>query len=264
MPSTATERFPTLETKRTTDSSFNYYQFGKKLKRRNFFNAEGTLAEDSLLEDNSKSSFDLSGPCSPSFLPLRLKGTVVAGSDSFATILQKGKPSILKIGDGFQDLENVSIVAIREKGVILNHNGKKECLYLVKGMTSLDPQATKTEEQLPAAKPAQTKKEFTLKSKWVESKLGASFAKIMQDIYTVPEIDPENGQIIGYKLYRTKASGLFGTLGLKDQDVIISVNGQSMKNNTVLTLYESLHNDSQVTFKYERDDVIHSVKVNIK
>ena len=85
----------------------------------------------------------------------------------------------------------------------------------------------------------------------------------MKAIYTVPETDDDNGQILGYKLYRIKPMSLLGKMGLKDQDIITTINDKSMKNNNIFLLYEGLHNDSEVKIQYERDGVSYSIKVKV-
>ena len=86
----------------------------------------------------------------------------------------------------------------------------------------------------------------------------------MNNIYTVPEVDHNNGQILGYKLHGVRKGDLFSKMNLKSNDIITSVNGQSMQKSNILSLYEGLHNDNEVNFTYERGGMKHSVKVQVR
>ena len=138
------ERFNPIRQKVSPYNSLNYFELSKKIKQRNLFNAEGKLANENLKPE--KREFDLRGPCPASSLPLELRGTIVSGEQTFATIIQGQSTLVFRKGQSIPKYPNLTVVDIREKGVILNNDGKKECLYLIKGLKSLSqlPKKKKT------------------------------------------------------------------------------------------------------------------------
>ena len=237
MPPITKEQYTTLRSKPSKFEDFNYFKLARTVKERNIFNAEGKLADEGMNNTDKPSTFDLTGPCMPSTLPLQIKGTMVAGKESRTTIVHKQTTHFLKEGEAFPDLPHVQVILIHEQGVVLKNRGKKECLYLVKGINSLSAVKKKTKQKKEAlALATSASSNHTLSSDWVEKQLGPSFGTIMNNIYTVPEVDHNNGQILGYKLHGVRKGDLFSKMNLKSNDIITSVNGQSMQKSNILSL----------------------------
>lgn len=254
----------------------NYRNFQKMVVGRNIFNDTGELPveEEALAEETKspQSKFSLDGPCPLSKLNLTLLGTIVlANNNSFATVQEKGVSysDIYKVGDGIFGKEGIKVAGIRRNTVILNNQGKKECLYateedetsgqLGSGLISLKKKKTKKADSSSGSSDGLSV--VKLKAAWIQSELGAGFTKIMQNVSTPPNV--VEGEIRGFKFYGISSGSLLGKMGLKNGDIVVDVNGQSTSD-SIFILYQALNDEKEVLVNYERNGQKQSVKVVIE
>jgi len=75
--------------------------------------------------------------------------------------------------------------------------------------------------------------------------------ELMRSARIVPHIS--GGRVIGFKLYGIRTGGLMGQLGLKNGDVVRSVNGQPLTSpHQALTIYSQIRTMTKVTLEITR------------
>lgn len=255
----------------------NYRNFQKAVIERNLFNDTGAVPpeEDAGKEEAELATggFNLEGPCPPTSLKLKLLGTIsLSNKKSYAAVREEGVASsdIYQVGDQVFGEENVKVVEVRQNVLIMNNGGRKECLYATKKDEEIGTKGSglahqkekvleesKEEEGVPDVRDETVR----FKSSWVRAQLGPGFTKIMQDVTTPPNVS-ETGAIRGFKFFGVGSGSLLGKMGIKDGDVVLSVNGNST-NESIFVLYQALNDEVEVIVRYERGDKEHSVKVMI-
>ncbi len=129
-----------------------------------------------------------------------------------------------------------TVKSIEWDKVILNHNGKDEVLELASKApnTGLKPAAA------PAAAPSPAgpsgigiqptgENEFIVPRSEVDSAL-ENMSQLFTQIRAVPHF--EGGQSIGFRLFAIRRGSLFDKIGLKNGDIITSINGSPMNDPT--------------------------------
>jgi general secretion pathway protein C len=116
--------------------------------------------------------------------------------------------------------------------VTLNHNGKEEVLELAsKGALGAGASAKPAPAANPAAAPTGNgiqstgENEFQVPRAEVDSAL-ENMSQLFTQIRAVPHF--EGGQSIGFRLFAIRRGSLFDRIGLKNGDIITSINGTEM------------------------------------
>ncbi len=74
---------------------------------------------------------------------------------------------------------------------------------------------------------------------------------VLQQARAVPYL--EKGSMVGYQLMQVDAKGVFGKLGLKDRDIVISLNGKNLENGlAAMQALTSLKGQSHVSVRLKR------------
>lgn len=165
-------------------------------------------------------------------LKLKLWGTAVFDrGTSFSIIEDLGarKQGVYGINETVPG--NATVKTIEWDRVILAHNGKDEILELEEPKTALGP--ARTVAHAPAAAPAATgagiqqvsENEFNVPKSEVDSAL-ENMSQLFTQIRAVPHF--EGGQSIGFRLFAIRRGSLFDRIGLKNGDIIRSINGTEM------------------------------------
>jgi len=163
-------------------------------------------------------------------LKLKLWGVAVHANahSSFSIIEDLGahKQGVYGIDEAVPG--GATVKSIEWTRVILNHNGKDEVLELAsKGLPGV-PKAAPA----PAASPAPGggiqavgDNDFTVPRSEVDSAL-ENMSQLFTQIRAVPHF--EGGQSIGFRLFAIRRGSLFDKIGLKNGDIITSINGSPM------------------------------------
>lgn len=165
-------------------------------------------------------------------LKLKLWGTAVFDKGtSFSIIEDLGarKQGVYGINETVPG--NATVKTIEWDRVILAHNGKDEILELEEPKTAIG--ALKAVAHAPAAAPAATgagiqqisENEFNVPRSEVDSAL-ENMSQLFTQIRAVPHFD--GGQSIGFRLFAIRRGSLFDRIGLKNGDIIRSINGTEM------------------------------------
>jgi len=208
--------------------------------------------------------FDINASCQDSKLPLKLVGTIFfsEGKETVAVVREKGVEDVdvyLK-GEFLVGQEGVQVALIQPKVLILNNNGKKECIY------------TSKEDQISSKKAFQSKtinqnkdtspKSFLLQSSWVESELGDGFGNVLQSARMVPV---QEGDVFkGFKFFSIKKGSLLDKSGIKNNDIVTKINDTPLTADNGFSLYEAFQNEDLIRIYILRDSKPSSLEVEIK
>ena len=222
-------------------NNINYRNLRKAVISRNVFNSEGEVPDESEKtetgETTTDTQFDENAKCQKTSLNVELVGTIYLGknSESLATVKEKGYniADIYKEGDQIIGQSGAFIHGIFPKKVVINNNGKKECLEFIskKSFASTSPPSIDMggggdEEDSDVPPPASSGSTVVLESAYVEESLGPGFSKILEAGRLVPH--KAEGKMIGFKLIGVKSGSLWQKAGLSSGDVLTSVNDVSM------------------------------------
>jgi len=240
--STATSQAVTLSFGRQP----NYRDIRRTIMERNMFNADGTFPEESAVGprdgEAGRAVFDLKAPCQKSTLNIQLVGTIYMGTSesSFATVREQGysEADIYRVGDTIFGNDETIVVAIERKKLVLNNKGVKECLELapdtvakpndgfpaIAGVPATDSGSSGAAVPVDTAGCGGT---VQLEGPYVESELGAGFAKIINAARMVP--NTVDNQVNGFKIFSINQASILGRIGFQNGDVITQVNDTSLK-----------------------------------
>ena len=240
----------------------NYRTIRKKVMERNIFNSEGEFPDETMpeIEDTKEENvaFNENAPCVETSLNLQLLGTIYLGvrsPGSVATIKEKGYnvADIYHEGDQVIGDAQASIFAIQRRRVVINHNGKKECLELKESKRVLE--SSKVSYSPKPNQPSDNENDdepssiIELENEYVLSSLGDGFSKILTEGRLVPYI--RDGEHKGYKLIGAKSGSLHTKMGLRSGDVITGVNRVSMaRPDQGFALYQSLSEEKEIRVEY--------------
>lgn len=189
-------------------------------------------------------------------LKLKLWGTAVfeAGS-SYSIIEDLGARKQGVYGINATVPGGATVKAIEWERVVLAHNGKDEILTLEK--TSALPGVARPGPAAPAAPDAgagiqQTAENaFVIPRSEVDSAL-ENMSQLFTQIRAVPHF--EGGQSVGFRLFAIRRGSLFDRIGLKNGDIIRSINGSEMNDPTkAVALLQELRDASNLDVDITRN-----------
>jgi type II secretion system protein C len=248
----------------------NHTELRNVILARNLFNLEGKLPEESEVSASGSNSgvFDPNAPCEKTTLPLALVGTIYMGTSNSSVILREtgySEADIYKVSDKIVGFPNASIYTIERKSIILNNDGRKECI-------ELSPDPNRKKSMGGAALMAETGKaeqaivggSVTLESSWVEKELGEGFSKVLQAARLVPNISPTDGKMNGFKIFAISPGSIMTRVGLQNEDVITKVNDISMTQpDQGFAIYQAMQDEREITIHVLRNGKI-PVTLNVK
>ena len=216
--------------------------------RRNMFDSS-KVGQEATIEDDGEAGTKTS-------LPLVLLATIVAEPADYSSCLiseEKGDDGALGYGIGDSVLGEATIFRIEQKRVVLKRtDGELE--YLQMDDADYDRPTPKSAKAAKAdakgkwdgvEKEGETK--FTIDQETF-NKILENPDKLANQIRAVPK--EEDGKVIGYRLSGIKRSSLFRKLGIKNGDVVHSVNGHDLTSiSSALNAFESLQSERAFNFE---------------
>ena len=214
--------------------------------RRNMFDSTkvGMVAAPEEGETGNKTS-----------LPLILLATMVATPEQFSSALiaeDKGDDGAMGYGVGDSVIGEATVHRIEQKRVILKRNdGELEYLAmddakLPEAKSGAEAKSSKAGKWDGVEKEGETK--FTIDEETF-NKILENPDKLANQIRAVPHTD-DNGVVDGYRLSGIRRSSLFRKLGIKNGDIVHSVNGNELTSvSSALQAYESLQNERNFNFE---------------
>jgi len=188
-------------------------------------------------------------------LPLVLLATIVADPEAYSSCLiaeDKGEEGALGYGIGDRVLDEATIFRIEQKRVILKRtDGTLEYLEM-DGAKAPTPRSERGAKAAKAGKWDGVKKDgdtkFTIDQETFD-KILENPDKLAGQIRAVPHTD-ESGKVDGYRLSGIRRSSLFRKLGIKNGDVVHSVNGNELTSmSSALSAFESLQSERNFNFE---------------
>lgn len=280
-PSNSPSKPPALVS-RSPQSSFNHFNAQRSVIQRNLFNADGEVPHDRAKSVSPSEITD--GSCTPSTLPLRLSGTLVHQDPlmSVATLVDTHNrlTDSYRAGDQIIDFP-ATLTAIESGRVVLNHNGRRECLEVTASKTSSvrsrsaqkisSRRSEPSQEQPPLLRGEEGDPEsggsdgaVVLNASYVEDQLGEGFAKIIQATRLVPKVDPE-GNPEGFRVFGIKPGTLLTRIGLKNGDILHQVNDANLKQpEEGFALYQALQDENEITIHLNRGGKGRTIKVRVE
>ena len=192
-------------------------------------------------------------------LRLTLVGVVANSTPSkaLAVVTNNGKQNTYGINEVI-DKTRATLIAVYNDRVIIRNNGRDETLML-EGLKFTKPSVTAGESQ---RNTVQTNSNT------------AELAKIKQEILSEPQTlfsyirlsqVKKDGQIEGYRVNPGKNRILFDQVGLKANDLAVSINGNSLTNPAIMAkLWGELSSATDFTLTVERDGQLHDIHIELQ
>jgi general secretion pathway protein C len=202
-------------------------------------------------------------PLDVTALNLELGGVVVADDPalSWAFIGNAATQKLYRIGEEVEGAPGVKVAEIYDIKVVLNNNGKLEELYLygrdgvqlgvaVQDAAPIAPQPIQPVMPVPEV-------QTTVSRDQIEQ------ARNIGDVVRFM-VATEDGKMIGYKVRPGRQRELFDQVGLKADDIVISVNGIEVNEpQKVREVYQALRNATEADLQVMRDGSTHSIQITM-
>ena len=215
-----------------------------QIKRKVSLVDYSVIVKRDLFASSDKTTRTTQAPPVKTKLNLRLVGTNLSAMHSpFAIIEDKSK----RQQDVFEVNESIfgkaKLTEIFPEYVRLEHAGKIEALYLEDGSSSPGPSSTD-------GPPSDDQSSFSIPEEELSEAL-ANLPKLLVQARAVPYF--RNGESIGMRLFAIKRGSLYEKLGLKNGDIIRSINDTSLSDPAqALKLFEELKDQRAIEVTLER------------
>lgn len=194
-------------------------------------------------------------------LDLKLQGVIAANNPalSWAIIGEENSQQLFKVGDAIPPNNGVTLEKVEDLRVILNNNGQREALWLY-GEDGTNVQAARQAAQpqpQPQAQPAQGVQQAVVTQEQIQS--ASSIGDVVRFM-----VATEGGRMIGYKVRPGRKRELFDQVGLKNDDIVISVNGIEVNEpQKVREVYQALKTASEANLQVLRDGSTQSIQIRM-
>ncbi len=197
-------------------------------------------------------------------LNLKLWGTVTGQShQSYAVIedSQKREQNLYRVGDSVQ---NATLKMILRSKVVLSLNGKDEVLAMEEiapSGKSGSPRTRTPSIARPETGDVRTQR-VSLRRSMIDNAI-QDVSKLMTEIQIQPHM--EDGVAAGLSLSNIKPNSIFRRMGLRNGDVLKSVDGQEIQTvDDALRLYQNLKSASDVSVRISRRGQDRNISYNIR
>lgn len=191
-------------------------------------------------------------------LNLKLQGVIASNepSESWA-IIGESSQELYKIGDTITGQRNVKVKEIADLWIILDNNGKAEKLWLY----GEDGKKVAVSRPPPVRAPEPEPDQEVFKAEVDESALKE--VKSIGDVVRFM-VATENGQMIGYKVRPGRKRELFDQVGLKNDDIVVSVNGIEVNEpQKVREVYQALKTATEANLEVMRDGSTQFIQIRM-
>jgi type II secretion system protein C len=199
-------------------------------------------------------------------LGLILLGTVCGSEAVSRAIIKDTKSNKIGLYRTNETVANAAIESIEEDSVILANNGQRMILRLYTaqhGSNSAEPRHGSPNENV------QKKIESIKSNVSVQSASSDEVTKIdaMQELFKKAVIEPYSvaGQVEGLKITGLKNIPLAGELGLKDGDIVCSVNGQHLiSQQKAFQVFQKARMQSAINIELLREGQTKNLSFNLR
>ena len=171
--------------------------------------------------------------------------------------------------------DGAKLLTIQQDHVVILHNGRKETLRMGKVRTAADPapeNATslnayrggplKQAPPIPGIRGTGTPRVAINNAQLSVAQLKLDPARLAQQVNAVPV--RKNGKITGYRLRAGRYAAVLQRLGIRPQDVVTEINGQSLSDpSAALMLLGQLQQGGPVQLTIERDGQPQTVTIDL-
>ena len=212
-------------------------------------------------ERQRQKELEASKPVQETKLNLKLQGVIASNQPekSWAIIGEASSQKLYKIGDKIPGARNVSLKDVADLWVILDNNGKAEKLWLY----GEDGKKVASTRRQPRKAPAPKPKEPANVTKRQISSDQIAQAKSIGDVVRFM-VATENGQMVGYKVRPGRKRELFDQVGLKNNDIVVSVNGIEVNEpQKVREVYQALKTATEANLEVMRDGSTQFIQIRM-
>lgn len=243
-----------------TIKSFSEYQM---IVTRNLFSSLGRIPGDEI-----QGTPNLDNEPVKTALPLNLIGTVILKNElrSVATIEDKGDNQVypMRIDDELPG--KIKILSIEAFKVVFRNlaNGKKEFIDLPEegGGTKINISSLSSRKPPGGGIEQATPNQFNIARVELDKYL-SNINDVLTQARAIPHF--ENGQPAGYKLIQIVQGSVYEKLGLKNNDVLCGVNGESINDPArAFELMNQLKTASQLELCVKRDGHTNTMSYNFR
>ena len=214
------------------------------IEKRNLFKA---AVEDKKADSLLESDIPLVETLEKTSLDLKLLGTIIIEPQGAFAIIQEGRKKEQKRYQKGDTVQNALVKAVLREKVILSYKGRDEVLLMEPAKGSAAPRASFPSSASLTVPPGE---KTSLSRSLVDEALG-NINKLMGDVRVRPHFS--RGKPDGLLLYGIKKNSLFQTMGLKNGDIIMGVDGKEIESvDDALTFYEQLKESSDVNVQIKR------------
>lgn len=237
---------------------------------RNLFNSEGKLAPDDAsnnsitVGERDRSAEFEQQPCINEKIPVQILGVIVRRDSRESLVAMKDAKvdtaDIYRIGDNVIDHEDYSVHAIKRDVIEIRKGDVKICV---------SPEGSpKSAAGVSGSSPGadSIKSESILLSAGDMSQLVGDGAAIAhQAAKLIPDGEVGSREVRGFRLLAIKPGSIFDRLKLKNRDVLVEVNGESLRDPTKgFKVYEVLDREREITIHFERNGERMTRKVTVQ
>ena len=216
------------------------------IEQRNLFK---TALEENLLTPATASEPLPVESLEKTSLDLTLLGTIILEPQGAFAIIREGRKKEQKRYQKGDVVQHAQIKEVFREKVVLHYKGRDEVLMMgaAKGSDIPTSQTFPPPSQAMAGEPG----EKTSLSRSLVDEALANINKLMGDVRVRPHFS--RGKPDGLLLYGIKKDSLFQTMGLKNGDIIMGVDGREIESvDDALTFYEQLKESSDVNVQIKR------------
>ena len=259
-------------TGRLTDSEIGSKSFYvDPIVRRNIFNSgDMPIPIASLEGDGGGEEFEDNIPVKTQ-LPLTLEGTAVHRNPfrSIATIGNDEETATYTVGDQIENLAKV-ISVLRKKVIFRNLENKRlEFIEIDRELLKLKAQSSYSK---PINRPRFVQNNSlirdgnTFKASRAEvNKHLSNYRNLLSQANTRPVRDPATGDILGFEVFAIRSGSIFEQLGLKNGDVINSVNGESVTDSSkAMSMFNQLRSANEIKISIKRNGRLEELEYQIE
>lgn len=200
----------------------------------------------------------------PTDLNLKLWGTAITGdgADGFAIIedLLTHKQRLYRVGDPV--VEQATLKRVEKRRVILSRDGEEEVLELAFGLRPSESTA------YPAERPSDQRIQRTAENQYVIDRREVEEAmQNLNKVFTQARAVPffQNGKTVGFRVFAIHSGSIFEKIGLKNGDVIQSINGVELTDPTrALALFQELQGERHIAVELLRNNRSQNMSYEIR
>lgn len=226
---------------------------------------------------------ELSGPCHDTDLAMNLAGTMISEDPAWSVAIlhnpATNKTEFAKIGDSI--LAQAQVTSIGRSRVMIQRAGRMECLRpeSVRKAAASRPQ-TPARPAAPArpSRPSNQPQDLDSLAQTAVRRTGANSYDIDRSALDsvlsnptalreqAPTVAPyyQDGKAAGFRLNGVRSGSIFSSLGIRNGDVIQSVNGQAIDSpQRAMELYQRLQQTGNIEMIVERGGRPTTIRYNV-